>query len=136
MTKAAEIRRAIKRTQRYRDWFKRTIPKKSVDLDAVLEDPTQHYRTATEVALSKPPSKLISCGTIGCVMGWLRAFPDMKRRIPQGETAYSYLGTVYTGDDSVFDACHTDEMRNQKAAAIKRLNYHIKDLRQVLKSVA
>lgn len=136
MTKAAEIRRAIKRTQGFRDWFKRTVPKKAVDLDVVLDDPTQYGKSGTAVAESKPVGTLISCGTVGCVLGWARTYPPVRRRRSKGDSAYDYLGVWLTGDDSVFDSCHPTEEANQKAAAVARLNRHIKALRVALKDVA
>lgn len=134
MTKAAEIRRAIKRTQRFRDWFKRTVPRHAVDLNTVLDDPTQHNKTVSEVAKSKPASKLVSCGTVGCVAGWLRVFPGMKRS--KTSSSYEYLGVDFEGNDSIFDGTRIYEPKNQKVAAIQRLNTHIKNLRQALKDVA
>lgn len=136
MTEAAEIRRAIKRTQRFRDWFKRTVPQHAVELGTILDDPTQHHKNASEVARSKPASKLVSCGTVGCVMGWLRVFPDMKRRATDWVGPYEYLNVWSVGDDSIFDPHGRDEPKNQKVAAIQRLNKHVKDLRKFLKEVA
>lgn len=136
MTDAAQIRQAIKRTQGFRDWFKRTVPKKAVALDVVLDDPTQPSKSAGEMAKSKPAGKLISCGTVGCVLGWARTYPPLRRRRSTGATPYGYLGMLWTEDDSMFDSCHPTEEANQKAAAIARLNKHIKNLRTALKDVA
>jgi hypothetical protein len=135
MTQAAEIRRAIKRTQGFRDWFKRTVPKKAVDLDVTLDDPTEPYRNEVQMAQSKPAGKLISCGTVGCVLGWAITYPPLRRRLSKGATPHAYIGVEITGDDSVFDSCGPTEEANQKAAAIARLNKHIKGLREVLKDV-
>jgi len=136
MNTAAEIRRVIKRTQGFRDWFKRTVPKKAVDLNAVLDDPTQPSKTAGETAKSKPAGKLISCGTVGCVLGWSRVYPPLRRRLHADVSPYDYFGVQLAGDDSLFDGCGADECYNEKAAAVARLNKHIKDLRAVLKDVA
>lgn len=134
MTEAAQIRRAIKRTQRFRDWFKKSVPKKAIDLNTVLDDPTRPNLLASQVAKSRPASTLISCGTIGCVMGWSKVYPGVKHS--KTSSPYEYLGVDFTGDDSIFDGCQPTEEKNQKAAAILRLNRHVKNLRQVLKDVA
>jgi len=136
MTQAARIKQAIKRTQGFRDWFKRTVPKKAVDLDVILDDPTQYGKSRIEVAMSKPAGKLLSCGTAGCVLGWLRVYPPLRRRLHEGVSPYDYIGVWETGDDSVFDGLRPEERENQKAAAIARLNKHIKDLRVALKDMA
>lgn len=128
---AAEIKQAIKRTQGFRDWFKRTVPKRAVDLDVVL------YPSGSGITVAgKSAETLIACGTVGCVLGWAGAYPPMKRVLSKGITEHDYLGVQFTEDDSIFDSCHPTEGADQKAAAIARLNKHIKGLREVLKDVA
>lgn len=133
---AAKIRLAIKRTRGFRDWFKRTVPKRAVDLNIVLHDPTQCSKTGVDAAESKPAGKLIACGTVGCVLGWSRAYPPLRRRLREGVSSYDYLGVWLTGDDSLFDGWGPVERPDQKAAAVARLNLHIKQLHTALKDVA
>jgi phage terminase large subunit-like protein len=123
------IQKYIARTKAYRTWFAK-LPGKAINLEIVLTND----RDSWDDLIKMTPKKALSCGTVGCVEGWLHVYPPFKKAqvVPD-----DFMGTdecITNTGYYLFDSSQGG-YKTERAEALARLDTRVKELKNELAKV-